>query len=80
MFLAVTASVVGNFRNPEELDVIIAYINRIKHYLVTPEGLKLHRELPIFGRIATLNKFRLPGEAFFLLDRFLIMILTSSIF
>jgi hypothetical protein len=58
----ISAAVVGNFRLPDELDLIIARVNRLEHLLVTPEGLKPHRELPIFGRIAILQSFRLPGE------------------
>lgn len=61
----VNAAVVGNFRNANELDMIISRVNRIEHFLVTEEGLKPYREIPIYGRIATLNSFRLPGEVIF---------------
>lgn len=62
----VNAAVVGNFRNENELDMLISRINRIEYFLVTEEGLKPFREIPIYGRIATLNSFRLLGEVYFL--------------
>uniref|UniRef100_A0A915MWP2 DNA damage-binding protein 1 n=1 Tax=Meloidogyne javanica TaxID=6303 RepID=A0A915MWP2_MELJA len=55
-------AVVGNFRNSNELDIMLARVNRIEHLLVTSEGLKPHKEIPIFGRIASMNLYRLPGE------------------
>ncbi|KAI1708375.1 CPSF A subunit region domain-containing protein [Ditylenchus destructor] len=58
----VNAAVVGNFRNETELDLVLAKVNRIECLLVTAEGLKPHREVPVFGRIATVVAFRLPGE------------------
>lgn len=67
---AVQFTVVGNFRSPNELDMVMARINRIEYLLVTAEGLKPHKEIPIFGRIASLNVFRLPGEK---LDSLLIL-------
>uniref|UniRef100_A0A915DD30 DNA damage-binding protein 1 n=1 Tax=Ditylenchus dipsaci TaxID=166011 RepID=A0A915DD30_9BILA len=66
----INAAVVGNFRNTSELDMVISKVNRVEHLLVTPEGLKPHREIPIFGRIASLIAFRLPGEQ---LDSILIL-------
>ncbi|KAL3068044.1 hypothetical protein niasHT_038034 [Heterodera trifolii] len=59
---AVTGAVVGNFRNTNELDMMVARVSRVEHLLVTAEGLKPHREIPIFGRIASINSFKLPGE------------------
>lgn len=70
----VNGCVVGNFRTEEEIDLIIARINRIELLLVTEEGLKPHREIPVFGRIALIQAFRPPGEVrypFFLLFLFL---------
>ncbi|KAI1706295.1 mono-functional DNA-alkylating methyl methanesulfonate n-term domain-containing protein [Ditylenchus destructor] len=66
----VNAAVVGNFRNETELDLVLAKVNRIECLLVTAEGLKPHREVPIYGRIATVVAFRLPGES---LDSLLIL-------
>ena len=53
---------VGNFRRKDELDMMIAKVSRVEHTLVTAEGLRPHREIPIFGRIASMNALRLPGE------------------
>ncbi|KAH7729396.1 UV-damaged DNA binding factor (ISS) [Aphelenchoides avenae] len=58
----VNAAVVGNFRGPDTFDLIVARVNRIELLLVTPEGLKPHREIPVFGRIAVIKAFRPPGE------------------
>jgi DNA damage-binding protein 1 len=58
----VNGCVVGSFRNPDELDLIIARTNRIEMLLVTDEGLKPYREIPIFGRIAVIKAFKAPGE------------------
>uniref|UniRef100_A0A914HG40 DNA damage-binding protein 1 n=1 Tax=Globodera rostochiensis TaxID=31243 RepID=A0A914HG40_GLORO len=59
---AVTGAVVGHFRNSNELDIMIARVSRVEHLLFTADGLKPHREIPIFGRIASINSFKLPGE------------------
>ncbi|KAI6221851.1 DNA damage-binding protein 1 [Aphelenchoides fujianensis] len=58
----VNGCVVGNFRNEQDLDLVIARINRIELLLITEEGLKPYRELPIFGRIAIVRAFKAPGE------------------
>ena len=58
----VNACVVGNFRTPRDSDLIISRINRIEMMLVTEDGLKPHREIPIFGRIALIRAFKAPGE------------------
>uniref|UniRef100_A0A914DYF9 DNA damage-binding protein 1 n=1 Tax=Acrobeloides nanus TaxID=290746 RepID=A0A914DYF9_9BILA len=58
----VNAAVFGFFRNAQEQDLVIARINRIELLLVTSEGLKPHREIPIFGRIGVIKSFRIPGE------------------
>lgn len=73
----VNAAIVGNFRTETELDMIISRVNRIEHFLVTEEGLKPYREIPVFGRIATLNSFRLPGEVLNKLIGLLIVIVGS---
>jgi hypothetical protein len=61
----VNAAVFGFFRNAQEQDLVIARINRIELLLVTSEGLKPHREIPIFGRIGVIKSFRIPGEVCF---------------
>ncbi|XP_022762657.1 DNA damage-binding protein 1a-like isoform X2 [Durio zibethinus] len=59
----VTHSCVGNFTNPQELNLIIAKCTRIEIHLLTPQGLQPMFDVPIYGRIATLELFRPHGEA-----------------
>lgn len=58
----VNGCVVGNFRNTDELDLIISRINRIEMLIMTEEGLKPYREIAIFGRIAVIKAFKPIGE------------------
>ncbi|CAN1823279.1 DNA damage-binding protein 1 [Linum perenne] len=59
----VTHSCVGNFTSPQELNLIIAKCTRIEIHLLTPQGLQPLLDVPIYGRIATLELFRPHGEA-----------------
>ncbi|KAF9666475.1 hypothetical protein SADUNF_Sadunf16G0233100 [Salix dunnii] len=59
----VTHSCVGNFTSPQELNLIIAKCTRIEINLLTPQGLQPMLDVPIYGRIATLELFRPHGEA-----------------
>ncbi|XP_043699363.1 DNA damage-binding protein 1 isoform X2 [Telopea speciosissima] len=59
----VTHSCVGNFTSPQELNLIIAKCTRIEIHLLTPLGLQPMLDVPIYGRIATLELFRPHGEA-----------------
>ncbi|KAI3800731.1 hypothetical protein L1987_28825 [Smallanthus sonchifolius] len=58
----VTHSCVGNFTGPQELNLIIAKCTRIEIHLLTPQGLQPMLDVPIYGRIATLELFRSHGE------------------
>ncbi|XP_076949712.1 DNA damage-binding protein 1-like [Bidens hawaiensis] len=58
----VTHSCVGNFTAPHELNLIIAKCTRIEIHLLTPQGLQPLLDVPIYGRIATLELFRPHGE------------------
>ncbi|XP_077229211.1 DNA damage-binding protein 1 [Tasmannia lanceolata] len=58
----VTHSCVGNFTSPQELNLIIAKCTRIEIHLLTPQGLQPMLDVPIYGRIATLELFRPHGE------------------
>nr|GME02248.1 DNA damage-binding protein 1 [Ipomoea batatas] len=58
----VTHSCVGNFTGPQELNLIIAKCTRIEIHLLTPQGLQPMLDVPIYGRIATLELFRPHGE------------------
>ncbi|KAL2629921.1 hypothetical protein R1flu_014607 [Riccia fluitans] len=59
----VTHSCVGNFTGPQELNLIIAKCTRIEIHLLTPHGLQPMLDVPLYGRIATLELFRPPGES-----------------
>ncbi|XP_068656195.1 DNA damage-binding protein 1a-like [Aristolochia californica] len=59
----VTHSCVGNFTSAQELNLIIAKCTRIEIHLLTPQGLQPMLDVPIYGRIATLELFRPHGEA-----------------
>ncbi|XP_020248507.1 DNA damage-binding protein 1a [Asparagus officinalis] len=58
----VTHSCVGNFTSPHELNLIIAKCTRIEIHYLTPHGLQPMLDVPIYGRIATLELFRPHGE------------------
>ncbi|KAK4488128.1 hypothetical protein RD792_003870 [Penstemon davidsonii] len=58
----VTHSCVGNFTGPQELNLIVAKCTRIEIHLLTPHGLQPMLDVPIYGRIATLELFRPHGE------------------
>ncbi|KAJ0844874.1 putative transcription factor WD40-like family [Helianthus annuus] len=58
----VTHSCVGNFTGSQELNLIIAKCTRIEIHLLTPQGLQPMLDVPIYGRIATLELFRPHGE------------------
>ncbi|PIA41691.1 hypothetical protein AQUCO_02200250v1 [Aquilegia coerulea] len=60
---SVSHSCVGNFTGPQELNLIIAKCTRIEIHLLTPQGLQPMLDVPIYGRIATLELFRPYGEA-----------------
>uniref|UniRef100_A0A6N2MA95 DNA damage-binding protein 1 n=1 Tax=Salix viminalis TaxID=40686 RepID=A0A6N2MA95_SALVM len=59
----VTHSCVGNFTSPQDLNLIVAKCTRIEINLLTPQGLQPMLDVPIYGRIATLELFRPHGEA-----------------
>ncbi|KHN84948.1 DNA damage-binding protein 1 [Toxocara canis] len=59
----VTHAVVCSFTGPNDLNLILAKTNRLELMLVTPEGLKSYREVPVFGRIAAVKAFRVRNES-----------------
>ncbi|KAL6499676.1 DNA damage-binding protein 1a [Orobanche gracilis] len=59
----VTHSCVGNFTGPEDLNLIVAKCTRLEIHLFSPRGLLPMLDVPIYGRIATLQFFRPHGEA-----------------
>lgn len=58
----VTHSCVGNFTNPHDINLIIAKCTRIEIHILAPQGLQPMLDVPIYGRIATLELFRPHGE------------------
>ncbi|XP_057415588.1 DNA damage-binding protein 1a [Lotus japonicus] len=58
----VTHSCVGNFTGPQDLNLIVAKCTRIEIHLLSPQGLQPMLDVPIYGRIATLELFRPHGE------------------
>ncbi|KAI3709968.1 hypothetical protein L2E82_39739 [Cichorium intybus] len=75
----VTHSCVGNFTGPQQLNLIIAKCTRIEIHLLTPQGLQPMLDVPIYGRIATLELFRPHGETqdllFIATERFVVCVL-----
>lgn len=58
----VTHAVVCNFTGPNDLNLVLAKTNRLELMVVTPDGLKSYREVPVFGRIAAVKAFRVKNE------------------
>ena len=57
---AVNAAVVGNFTAADDLNLIIAKNTRLEIHVVTPEGLRPHLDIGIYGRISVMELFRPP--------------------
>lgn len=58
----VTHSCVGNFTSPDEINLIIAKSTRVEIHVLRESGIQALLDVPIYGRIATLELFRPPGE------------------
>ena len=76
---AVNAAVVGNFTAADDLNLIIAKNTRLEIHVVTPEGLRPHLDIGIYGRISVMELFRpvvsftiipMESKACFLLELF----------
>ncbi|KAF2354903.1 hypothetical protein FHG87_014345 [Trinorchestia longiramus] len=82
---SVQACATGQLTSTNDLNLVIAHNNVLELHLVTPEGLKLLKEITIYGKIACLNLFtprptsdtgEKPKDLIFLLtDRYNVMIL-----
>ncbi|KAF2077319.1 hypothetical protein CYY_001385 [Polysphondylium violaceum] len=59
---AVTHSVTGYFTSPNEKNLIISKCTKIEIFLMKQEGLQPMLDVNIYGRIATLKLFSIPGE------------------
>ncbi|KIH54852.1 CPSF A subunit region, partial [Ancylostoma duodenale] len=69
----VTDAVVGNFTGDEDMNLILAKVNRLEIVKVASDGLKVVQEVPVFGRIETIRLFRPKGE-----NRDSLLILTAK--
>lgn len=58
----VTDAVVGNFTGDEDMNLILAKVNRLEIVKVASDGLKVVQEVPVFGRIETIRLFRPKNE------------------
>ncbi|WKY04589.1 hypothetical protein Q1695_005528 [Nippostrongylus brasiliensis] len=58
----VTDAVVGNFTGDEDMNLILAKINRLEIVKVASDGLKVVQEVPVFGRIESIRLFRRKNE------------------
>lgn len=58
---AVTATDTGNFTGPNDLNLITAKSTRIEVSLVTQDGLKLVREIGVYGSVSAIKLFRPQG-------------------
>lgn len=47
----------GHLTSPTDLNLVVARNNRVELHLVTPEGLRPLKELPIYGKIACMHLF-----------------------
>uniref|UniRef100_A0A0N7ZDQ0 DNA damage-binding protein 1 n=1 Tax=Scylla olivacea TaxID=85551 RepID=A0A0N7ZDQ0_SCYOL len=76
---AVTACATGHLTSPTDLNLVVARNNRVELHLVTPEGLRPLKELPIYGKIACMHLFTPMNEKkdllFILTTRYCAMIL-----
>ncbi|CAI5964736.1 unnamed protein product, partial [Closterium sp. NIES-64] len=59
---AVTHSLVGSFTGTHDMNLIVGKSTRMEIYLLTPQGLQPLVDVPLYGRIATMELFRPPGE------------------
>jgi len=59
---SVSHCLTGNFTSPSELNLIIAKWTRIEIFTVNNEGLSPLHDVPLFGRVASMELFRAPGE------------------
>ena len=58
----VTHSLVGNFTGPSDLNLIVSKCTRIEVHKVDQEGLHCMMDVPLYGRIATMELWRPAGH------------------
>lgn len=57
---AVTAITTGHFTSPTDFNLIVAKNTHFEIYVISSEGLKLVKDVCIYGQIHVLKCFRLP--------------------
>ena len=58
----VTHTLVGCFTAPDALNLIISRCTRIEIYTLGAEGLQLLHDVPLYGRVATMELWRPSGR------------------
>lgn len=58
----VSHTAVGNFLGPDSRNLLVARVNNIQVYTITPEGLSSTLVLPIYGTISVMHLMRQPNE------------------
>lgn len=59
---AVTHSVTGNFTSPTDINLIVSKCTRLEIHTLTAEGMLPLLDVPIYGRIVTMELYRPVGE------------------
>lgn len=59
---AVNQCITGNFTGPNDLNLIVGKLSRFEIFKITSSGLKLMRDVTVFGTIVALKLFRPPNE------------------
>lgn len=58
----VSHTAVGNFLGPNQRNLLVAKVNHIQIYTITPHGLESAFELPIYGTIFAMILVRMPND------------------
>lgn len=61
---AVTGLATGHFTSSSDFNLIVAKNTHVEVYIIGPEGLKLVKDICIYGEITILKCFRLPVNIF----------------
>ncbi|KAI9202714.1 mono-functional DNA-alkylating methyl methanesulfonate N-term-domain-containing protein [Polychytrium aggregatum] len=60
---SVSTALVGNFTGPDDLNLILSKTSRFEIHVATEAGLQPVKDVPIYGRIATMHLYRPQGAA-----------------
>lgn len=59
----VSHTAVGNFLGPDQRNLLVARVNYIQVYTITPEGLQCTVVFPINGTISAMHLIQVPGDS-----------------